>query len=80
MPTPPVDKPSLIAALIYAATLVAIVVVGHYWHWSDLAVGFLLLLVIGGHELKEVTDKLDAILDSVESLKEMLEELNAKVG
>jgi hypothetical protein len=53
-------------ALVYPVSLILVVVVGHYWfHWSDIVVGIILVLMIGDHELEKVTDKLDTITELV---------------
>jgi hypothetical protein len=54
-------------ALVYPASLILVVVIGHYgFHWSDIVVGIILVLMIGEHELEKVTDKLDAITELVQ--------------
>lgn len=65
------DKMKMADSLIHIVSLIVAGVVGHYWfHWSDTLVMFIMVLVIGHHELDKITDKLDAIAESVESLKE----------
>lgn len=71
---------SRIEAWIFPLLLIVAAVVGiHWFHMSDVEGAFFVAVLIGWHELDKITDKLDAIAESVESLKGSLEELNAKV-
>jgi hypothetical protein len=63
-------------ALVYPVSLVLVVVIGHYWfHWSDIVVGIILVLLIGDHELEKVTGKLDTILEEVTDRLDAITEL-----
>jgi len=60
-----------VAALIYPVSLIVVAAVAHYWfHLSDSALAFMLVLIAGWHELDKITDRLDAINESVDSLME----------
>ena len=75
------SKESRLTGLIYPfSMIVAFLVAQHYWlHWSEALVGFIIILIIGEYERDKITNRLDAVAESVESLKESLEELSARV-
>ncbi len=70
------SKPKLSQVLVYPISLILVIVVGHYWfHWSDIVIGIILVLMIGDHELEKVTDRLDAISETVTDKLDTITEL-----